>query len=278
MREIIVLAHKRTVGSGAALANALGVRCITPRNTKVIRPDTLLVNYGVSTPLQFVTRHPVENTLNSPVPVGRAVNKLTSLRAMSNAHVSLPQFTEHLYEAHDWSQEGTEAERRVFCRTLLCASKGKGIIVATPDTLLDIANEIHVKLFTRNVPKTKEFRVHVVNGEAVSIAQKRQMSPEKLAELGISEVNRAIRSYENGWVFANEVVGTPPDLNRVKHEAVLAVNAHGLDFGAVDVLVTGPGATFSKVVVCEVNTAPSLDGETTLNNYVNVIKEIANEH
>jgi D-alanine-D-alanine ligase-like ATP-grasp enzyme len=150
--------------------------------------------------------------------------------------------------------------------------------VSDPDDLISISERFNVKLYTRNVPKTKEFRVHVMGGEVIHVAQKRAMSDEKLSTLGINESDRSIRSYERGWVFANELDVTEKGLRTVKEVAVEAVNGIGLHFGAVDVLATGAGRSVKRAVVCEINTAPSLSGDTTLSSYVKGIQEIANEN
>lgn len=274
MRDVIVLSHKRTVGSGAALADALGVRCVTPKNTRPIPPDTLLINYGVSAPLPWVAQHPVALTLNCPVPVAKAVHKRRCLDVLYNEGISTLEYTTDIWQAMEWLSNGPASRRKVFARTLVAGSQGRGIhIFEDSDDMMNEHGRRAFKLFTRNVPKTKEYRVHVVNGKAIHMSQKRAMSDAKLAELGIKGVDRAIRSYKNGWVFANELQGTPEQLELVANEAERAVDALGLDFGAVDMLALGVGPAITGWKVCEVNTAPSLDGNTTLQSYVNAIQE-----
>lgn len=279
MREVVVLSHKRTVGSGKALADALGGRCITPKNTKPVPPDALLINYGVSTPLPFVSRHPVERTLNTSVPVGKAVHKLTCLTLLENKGVPVPEFTTDPWSTDYWFTNGAAAKRKVFARSLMTGSQGRGITIFEDHDALIQAHEVRpFKLFTRNVPKTKEYRVHVMDGKAIHVAQKRAMSADKRAELGFGGVDRSVRSYKNGWVFANELQGAPSAIERMADAAVQACGVLGLSFGAVDMLVTGQGDAIIGWAVCEVNTAPSLDGTTTLTAYVNAIKEIAHEN
>jgi hypothetical protein len=286
MRDLIVLSHKRTVGSGSALARALGVRCITPKNTRPIPEDALLLNYGVSSPLPFVSRHDPALTLNCSVPVGTAVNKVACLDKLRRAGVSVPEFTTDVWETKQWFSTGHSSRQSVFARTLTRGSQGRGIyifdsfdsLVCEYENRYHSSKKLNFQLFTRNVPKTKEYRVHVFNGQVIGLSQKRQMSEEKLELMGIAEVNRKVRSYKNGWVFANEVQGSESGLHKVKTAGVDAAEALGLTFCAVDVLTTGSGNSIEKVYVCEVNTAPSLDGETTLSNYIEAIEVLRNEN
>jgi hypothetical protein len=73
-----------------------------------------------------------------------------------------------------------------------------------------------------------------------------------------------IRSHDNGWVFCREGVELPES---VSNTALRAVEALGLDFGAVDLAISKKG----KVCVFEVNTAPGIEG-TTVTNYTKAIK------
>jgi hypothetical protein len=95
-----------------------------------------------------------------------------------------------------------------------------------------------------------------------------------LEEHGITEVNELIRSHHNGWIFArgnarlrhlDGVYKTP-----IAEEALIAIEAIGLDFGAVDVIYNNPTR---QAFVLEVNSAPGMEaGSTTLFNYVNAFK------
>lgn len=267
--EIYVLAHKRTVGSGKRLADAVGGRCITPKNTKRLPKDSLLINFGVSDPCRTMIRHrgPV---LNSSMAVGTAVNKLASLQAMTSRHVPTLTYTTLPSQAYSWFHHG---DSKVFARKLLCSSQGEGIDVIEDPTVFLEGDTREYKLYTKNFPKHKEFRVHVFNGEVINVAQKRAMSPEKRASLGIEgEPDRAVRSYKNGWVFAQECT---VDTTYVESAAVSAVKALGLDYGGVDVLARGKNE-IASVAICEVNTAPSLSGVSTLEAYTEAVKSYVN--
>jgi D-alanine-D-alanine ligase-like ATP-grasp enzyme len=98
----------------------------------------------------------------------------------------------------------------------------------------------------------------VFRGKAIDVQQKKKRREH--------EVDYRVRNYENGWVFARAGV-TPPA--GVVEQALAAVSALGLDFGAVDI---GYNEKFNRAVVYEVNTAPGVEG-TTLLNYGAKLKE-----
>lgn len=271
MPDVVVLSKYRTKGSGHALAMALGGRCITPLNTRPIDPDAVIINFGVSRPLEFLARHPGK-VINSSAAVGRAVNKMRFFRLAADLGLPTPTFTTCAHEAYRWNQDGVSPHHRVYARSLVTSSQGRGITVFEPECMeaTDVVSN-QFKFFTYNYPKTKEFRVHVVDGRAVHVAQKRRMSEEALAERGIAKVDTRIRSYKRGWVFANELTIDETKLPIIEGLAVDAAHICGLDYCAVDVLAKGQGPNITGAAVCEVNTAPSLAGETTLRQVTNAI-------
>lgn len=271
MSSITVIAHKRTVGSGSALAHELDAKCITPKNTK---PTTgVLINYGVSTPC-YTFEHHDGPILNAPLNVAMAVNKMRALKSLNNAGVPTLDYTSDSLQAATWLCSGHESRRRVFCRTKLTGKGGEGIVVAEAPEELVLA-----PLYTRNFPKTKEFRIIVVDGVAVSVAQKRAMSAAKIKELGlpITEPNTAVRTYKNGWVFARNLTVSQDVREMLCTFAVKAAKALNLEFCGVDIMATGPGSVVNSVAVCEVNTAPSLSGEGNMESTFIAIQDLIKE-
>ena len=94
--------------------------------------------------------------------------------------------------------------------------------------------------------------------EVIDVVQKRLRNGVKDQE----GRNEYIRNLANGWIFAHENVNCP---DNVKQEALKAVAALELDFGAVDVVVDKEG----KAYVLEVNTAPGLENQQTIQAYTN---------
>ena len=93
---------------------------------------------------------------------------------------------------------------------------------------------------------------------------------EKRKRRNLENVNIYIRSWNNGWVFCHKDIFVPEGLTDI---AVNAINALGLDFGAVDLLWSKKE---NLIQVIEVNTAPGLEG-SSLEAYVNQFQQLKQE-
>jgi glutathione synthase/RimK-type ligase-like ATP-grasp enzyme len=168
------------------------------------------------------------------------LDKLSQFERFKHAQVSSPDYTTDIAVARQWLAEGP-----VVCRTLLRGSEGRGIVVAeTADQL------VAAPLYTRYVKKKKEFRVHVLNGEAIDVQEKR-----KKKEFG-NERDTRVRNLANGYVFCRDGVVEPPGLRDL---AVSAARALGYSLGAVDIAFNERNA---QLYVLEVNAAPGMQGST----------------
>ena len=277
--SILCFSKKKSV-SARRLAKYLDCNLLVPDVYPLIkiRPNTVIFNLGCSTvPIWY---HEVLSRgctfINEPLAVGRAINKLQTQRAFELEKVPCPERV-NFHQAYDLAASGEMA----IARTKIKASKGIGIVVMDSEGARDGFGDAvqEAPLITAYFKKTHEYRVHVFDEKIISVAEKRAMSPEKLEEMGIVEIDRKVRSYENGWVFAQQDLLMDAAIEKI---AVKAVKALGLRFGAVDVLAKWSGKPSSKkrllkdVKVCEVNTMPSLDGETTFNAYSNLLEEVIN--
>ena len=164
---------------------------------------------------------------------------------MAAAGVSIPQYTTTRVGAQVlFADNGI-----VVCRTTVTGSEGRGIVIArTPEELVD------APLYTRHARHKHEYRVHVAFGEVIDFCQKKRRSNAE------SSADILVRSHNNGWVFCREGVTLP---DSVRDQAVAAITALGLDFGAVDV---GHRVGDDRAVVFECNTAPGIEG-TTVEKY-----------
>ena len=248
----LILPYRAGSGSARALARHMGVRRI---KLAAPRPFSArgkrIINWGASQWPPRILHIDEARIINNPVCVKQAANKLSSFMIMSGHGVSTPDWTTNRDEAADWLRAGN----RVVVRQLLTAHSGRGIQVVTcVDDLED------APLYSMYVKKIAEYRVHVVGGTIIDFAQKKR-GPDWNG-------NNEVRNHSNGWVFAREDVELPPP---VAAEALKAVAAFFLDFGAVDVLWN---ANRQTAYVCEVNTAPGLEG-TTLDRYA---EALSNEH
>jgi hypothetical protein len=109
------------------------------------------------------------------------------------------------------------------------------------------------KLWTRFIPNTKEYRVHVFGNEVLAVHRKVEGTGE-------------VKNTANGWKFKKVTIYDPD----IVAQTVASVKAIGLDFAAVDVIWDG-----EKAWVLEANTAPGIYEMTwTTEQYVNKFKAI----
>lgn len=104
---------------------------------------------------------------------------------------------------------------------------------------------------SRFFPKSKEYRVHVGHGKVLLVQEKVRDFSGQIA----LNWNR-----ENGYAFG--VVPWKDYRSSIVRIAVDTIEAVGLDFGAVDILADPTNSGLPNAVVCEVNTAPKLEGYT----------------
>lgn len=259
--------------SGRDLGVGLKGVFVEPRGRRP-KNDRTLLNWGCVKRPEWLPQFEglVLNDFDS---VAAASNKLESYRLFSMHEVPTLDFTTELALAQEWLREGN----RIFARTKLNASQGAGITIFDNEEALGLCR---APLFVKEYKKNREYRVHVLNGEVIDFAQKRKMGDVRLADNNINEVDPSIRNHDNGWVFTKSRIDRHEDIDNV---AIAAVQALGLDFGAVDVLAKwklskeanehgGKNALELKsAVVCEVNTAPSLSAKSTLDNYIRAFKQ-----
>jgi len=187
---------------------------------------------------------------NNPESVAKAQNKHVALECMLNK-VRIPSFTTFKDVAQRWIKK----DRVAVARTLLRGCGGRGIYL--------VDNENHLPdcaLYTRYVKKSAEYRIHIFMGNVLHMQK-------KMLRNGSEGNNFQIRNYNNGWIFGSKNIAVPQD---VVEQALLAVKALNLDFGAVDV---GWQEKSQKAFVYEVNTAPALEG-TTLDLYSQQVRRL----
>lgn len=255
MKKIYVYPYKNGSRSARLLANALGAKVIKhwPNSKYKSKTNHVVINWGCSSiPREIVI------AFNNDAPVDIASNKLSAFgRILENGDVPTVEWTNLIDVAHRWVREG----HTVYGRNHLRGHSGSGIIIITQANETDIDN-YPIPLYTKGV-RGREYRVHVVGGKVVLVQQKKRRN-------GVADAPSAIKNHHTGWIYAHENITPPPaTMNQI---AIDAVRTLGLDFGAVDFIVDkvrGP-------LVLEVNTAPGLEGATTLKAYADVFKEIIN--
>lgn len=203
------------------------------------RPKDIQINWGSSI-------HPawIHTTMkNSPQAVERSSNKRTAFGVLRNGDVQIPDFTGDAGVAQQWLGHGdTVIERHV-----LNGSGGDGIIITPPGA----ARVGQAPLYTKYIKKKNEYRIHVFNGRIIDRQEKRRRR-----DLPDDNRQTLIRNLANGYVFCHDNVEPDQD---VHDQALAAVRALGLDFGAVDVIWN---ERRHEAYVLEVNTMPGLEGQT----------------
>lgn len=186
------------------------------------------------------------NTANA---VALAANKLESLRTMKEAGISVPRFSTN---PTDFADDATIMGRNTSHRG------GTDIRV-----LHGMHTEaVYSDFFTEYIPCETEFRLHIFGGELIAAQLKKYEGEGEEGEV-------RIRNHANGYVFV-PFMHSLPHRRRID-AATEAVASLGLHFGAVDML----GDDSSTVL--EVNTAPGLSSERTLNAYTEAIRAWAQQ-
>lgn len=247
---------RRPSGGAVNLVHALRGAGIRARRSRVLVPTSTVpcINWGDS---EFEG-----NGLNQGTGVAAAISKLKTFQHLEAAKIPTCRATVDAGRAAVWVKNG----RTVFARRD-GLSAGIGIEVVAGNGELPAAD-----FYSRYFPKTHEFRVSVFKGHVIDFIEKR-------ARLD-GQVDRAVRSHGNGWVFSHNLSLQQEDVDKVKETCVRAVGCLGLDFGAVDVLAILDKTTprkLKKHIVCEINTAPGLESPTTIEKWVAAIKEWLDE-
>lgn len=250
MRNVKLYTHQRVSNGAANLGRALNVKRIKHQGSRFRgNSRTVVINWGAAT---LPANARTGRVINSPEHVAGMQNKLTAFQTFQQGGVSIPEFTHNREVARTWAGERNTA---VVCRTLLRGSAGNGIVIAnTP------AEVVHAPLYTKYVKKQDEYRVHILGGEIIDTQKK-----AKRRDVNNDDVNYQVRTHDNGFIYMRDGV-VPPDA--VLSQALQAVNASGLDFGAVDVIWNDRHQT---AYVLEINTAPGMEG-TTVDNYARAFR------
>lgn len=263
VKSVFIYSHAAGSRGAATIAQGLGIKKIRRENSayKGNRRKTV-INWGSS---RLSDQIMTSTVINPPQAVARASNKLLFLQDCAAMREEVrprtPEFTLNKEVAAGWLSG--ERPRRSFARTIVNGSGGAGIVKI--NTVEDLASIPDETLIVQYVPKIREFRLHVERGGNVFSVQeklRRHDTPD-------DQVDWQIRNLENGFIFARNDIQPPDD---VFLQCRRAIDATGLDFGAIDVLYN---ARRDEAYVIEVNTAPGLEG-TTGTDYVEMFERKLN--
>jgi hypothetical protein len=208
-----------------------------------------------------------------------AQNKYETLCVLDGESIPVPPFypREHVDEAR---HRGAITNQIFFLRKFH-HTRGEDIRIVNG---LDHWSRMKWNYAVEYVPTHKEYRVHVFDGKVLFV-QKKVFDPELFNricdERSISNADRDIleetremvRNYSHGYKFIsvnNHQRAVPPSVIKNSLEAIEAL---GLDFGAVDIssLDERDRNGKRKSIVWEVNTAPAIDTERGLEAYARAI-------
>lgn len=254
--KMYIYSHNPHSEGAKLLSQALNVKRIKHGNSKFRGGmGKAIINWGAGTlPDQVMA---CQRILNKPEAIRKASNKLKSFELFQEAGVTIPPFFTSKEQANEYL--GENAGNSVVCRTVLNGHSGAGIVISSSQDDL-----VAAPLYTAYVKKQEEYRYHVFMGQVVDIQRK-----ARKRDVPDDAVNWQVRNLDGGFIFAREGVVASPVASE---EAVKAVAALGLDFGAVDLIYN---AREDKYYVLEVNTAPGLSG-TTLDGYKQRFEEVFN--
>ena len=251
-----IYSYNKGSAGAKSLAVALNIKRIKHDGVPFNARGSIVINWGSSVFNRSILNARI---INRPEQVALASNKLSSFKAMNGA-VCTPSFTESPEEAFKWLLGGGF----VVARHKLNGHSGEGIEILKPGPEADIEDLPKAPLYTKYIGKKEEYRIHVSRGKVFFVQRK-----ARALEVPDDKINWQIRNHANGFIYANKDVEVADE---AKTQAIMACNSLGLDFCAVDIIL----GVDRKWYVLEVNTAPGLTG-TTLDRYVEMLKEIVNE-
>ena len=260
-----VLPYKQGSKSARALAEALGGKVLKLVGSSYFPgADTIVINWGnTNPPANLSTSHGdfmYQGFMNDPNDIKNASNKLKFFELTKDLNIC-PRFWTNKDEIPDEAFP-------IVCRTVLAGHSGDGIVIAN-----DRSELVPAPLYVEYKKKKDEYRIHVgcritpyvgelnPGGLETTIIASQRKAKRHDAE----NVNWQVRNLRNGFVYVRDGVNPPASVFDVARKAL---EASGLDFGAVDVIYN---ASEEKAYVLEINTAPGLEGQT-IEDYVAFFK------
>jgi len=216
--------------TGYLLARMLGATV----SKRARRRGDVLIRYGLAYNPEADRRFKV--VINRAEAIVNARNKLRALRIMASKGVVVPPYFTSKYQI---AIEDLPVLARSYSHT-----RGSDIVYI--DSMEKLWGT-YADYYTQYIPAKHEYRVHVFNGEPIRLQK-------KIAKA--EDASPIIKNAEHGYILADNFKYTSllKRERKVINAATRAVEALGLDFGAVDVLY------YERTpYVLEVNTAPALD-------------------
>lgn len=292
-----------TSETGEALATALKIE--HGRELPTSKPD-LYIGWGVKTSKDVAVDAKV--VLNHPNQIRVNRNKFEALKRMSAAGVRVMPSIDAEHVMTEIRNASSPIKLPLIGRKNFHQG-GKSFWTCPTMSTVAAAIKQGAQYFQRMADIEQEYRVHVLNGKVIYVQKKVEATESgetmraRFAEQQLEKIKHVadrsgvkideetakyvltrasqpeapdpiIRSNTRGWKFAS--VSKYPD--DIKTQAIAAVAALGLSFGAVDVGVLYDEASSAKkeAIVIEVNTGPGLSG-TPFDAYVAAFNALLTE-
>lgn len=246
--KFIYFKKGKTGRTGRKIRDALRVSSQRSIERRLCRATnvTKLIRWGTC---ETYGETPTE-TLNNSEAITNASNKLRALNIMKEAGVSVPWFTS---DKSDAKIAVNDLKPLVGRTTYHQGGSGFKICRSVSEVYSDYSSSHWLEL----LGVYKEWRVHVFKGEVIGVSRKTDEGVESRI------INRFTRNHHNGWRFIRCDLDLVQD--RLKNLAVEAVSSLGLDFGAVDIILSdGAEDGSKKYYVLEVNSAPGMEEDSTI--------------
>ena len=190
------------------------------------------------------------------------------LTLMFEAGLTVPTWTDDIEHAKQWVRDGLRVWGRSWIHTRGTDIIGSGYKIIRNKTTRKLSeawnpNWLKREWWVQVIPTdqiAEEWRIHIFQGRSIGRALKVQTGePQRI---------QPVRNRDNGWTMVHNVDPVLP----LKNAAALAVKSLGYNFGAVDLFLLNDG----RIVVLEVNSAPALRSDYTMNAYKTALERIAN--
>ena len=258
-----LLYHKKTRPTGRTIARALGIRHgVNPDD--IPSDTTKVIRWGNA---KTIRRSGIEY-INPARGIMLAGDKLATLQKLEEEGVPHVEFSLTQPTPTDRHEFWFGRKRRGFGGHDIVAidSAGRkfipqaGLQYDHPEAQQRFQT---CEFFTKYVDNKREYRIHVANGEIIRYQRKYARHPE-LATV-------RVQNHKNGYVFKQPHNRLHSDRTDA---CIAAVEALGLDFGAVDMIVEVTGENPRGTTrILEVNTAPSCSPKTA-EAYINALREV----
>lgn len=268
------------------------------------QPDVSKYNYiiGWGTKIKQSVALGKTKTLNHPNQILANRDKFEALRIMNKHGISIAGFVDATKAVVDIKDEKNGVKFPLIGRTKYHQG-GKGFWICPTMTHIRAALDEGAKYFQNMIEIRDEYRLHVFNDEVIYAVKKSKRTKKeyqeaiilhelenqkKLAEKNNNTFDEVtakliiermakkeaadgadmiVRSNKRGWKFSH----VKKVDEALVEEAVKALKALNLDFGAVDCCIDINGTPY----IIEINTGPGLE-KTSFDTYVKMFKQVLN--